>query len=98
MSVSPGLPKLVWFHRLKKSAVKRSSWRSEILKYLISEASQFCWNGPRYRLRPRFPKPVAQKSGLLTGSQVVVGLFGSDGYNNGAGINAVGLRYPLMRW
>ena len=46
ISVTEGFAKFVWFQRLKKSAVKRTSCRSMTLKFLISEKSQFCWKGP----------------------------------------------------
>src|SRR4051812_40537740 len=45
--------------------------------------------------RPRSPKPVVQKLGLLTESHVVVGLAGSNGYNCGAGTNAELFKYPF---
>ena len=46
-SVCIGFPKLGWFQMLKKSAVKRSDCLSVRRRFLISEKSQFCWNGPR---------------------------------------------------
>src|SRR5713226_4163319 len=69
-SVSVGLLKLAWFQMLKKSVVNRKLWRSVILKFLIKEKSQFCWEGPRKMLRPRLPKSVVQKFefGTIVGS------------------------------
>src|SRR5580698_7158213 len=60
-SVTVGLPKLAWFHMLKKSVVKRRFCLSVSLKFLISEKSQFCWPGPRKEFLARLPKPVVQK-------------------------------------
>src|ERR1700688_1469873 len=82
---------------LKKSVVKRSCWRSVILKFLISEKSQFCCPGPRNMLRPRFPKLVTQK--LELGGAAVAGTLGLQraGYKSGAVVNAAGFRYPSIR-
>ena len=49
---------------LKKSVVKRSACRSVIRKFLISEKSQFAWNGPRNMLRPRLPNVVSAAFGI----------------------------------
>ena len=41
-SVDAGLAKFAWFQILNKSLVKRRLCRSVILRFLISEKSQFC--------------------------------------------------------
>src|SRR5712692_5093995 len=47
-----------WFQRLKKSARNWLRWRSVMWKFLATEKSQFCWNGPRKAFRGTFPNPV----------------------------------------
>src|SRR5262249_16683836 len=91
-SVIAGLAKFAWLKMLKKSAEKRMLCRSLNRKFLINEKSKLVWNGPRYTLRCRLPKPVPQKFTLAgaVGSSTVGSHWA--GYSNAAGAKAEGFR------
>src|SRR5262244_937506 len=56
MSTADGNRNIGWFQTLNISMRAWNWWLSFTWKLLITEKSQFCWNGPRKTLRGELPK------------------------------------------